>query len=1016
MVIIDSYLDYHHKYSKIYDQNTLVLMQVGSFFEVYATLDEGPPIQYIGEILEIQVTKKNKSITTIDKSNHLLLGFPIHSVKKFIDILLSNNFTIILIEQTTPPPNPKREVTQIISPSTYTENSSLSTNNYLMTIYFSVGQDKNKNEFILSSISWVDITTNESFIYETNDTDSIINIEDTLKTITNNSPSELVCFTDIQTKSNPKIMNMLSNFIKSIPSNICIHNKFGTLINDNFFKLSYQNTIFKKVFKNTNSILSIIEYLDLEMKPLSVVSFAYLLQFVYEHSDKIINGIKKPIYLENHKYLSLINNALENLNIISNKSSNSKTSSLINLLNNCKTSIGKRFFKQCLINPLTDPIKINERYEQCDMFIKDDLYKQVRIHLSKISDIERLYKRIILGTLQPSEFVSIHTSLEALIILSKYNFKNMSWNDDNQRSLEDFMEYYKTKFDLSEMEKVNLNQVNKNIFNKSIHPDLDSLESEISSLENIFENVLYCLNEGKGNESNNEFKLEKNKDNIKSITITQNRFSNLKKDKSRCNYINKLLSSNCSLSLDDIIEKPISTNNKTNLKITFKGMNDSQTKLSELQSEFKCKITELYLQELRYFYENYENLFTRISNFIALVDFYSTNAKNSIDLGYTRPNIVYDSNDSFIDTIGIRHPLIEQIQVDIPYISNDVSIGTDNSKGMILYGLNSSGKSSLMKSIGMNLIMAQTGMFTSCKSFNFHPYNHIFSRVIGGDNLFKGQSSFVSEINEIRTILKRTDNHSLVLGDELLNSTETTSAIAMIVSGINILSRKNTSFIFASHLHELCDIESIKNLNNVNIYHLSVDYNNEKNILIYNRKLKPGNGNSLYGLEVAYSLDMPPEFLSFAHSIRDEFMNRNKFIVEPKTSKYNKDVYMDICSVCNKKCEEVHHLNPQENADKYGFIKNKQLHMNHKSNLLPICIECHDNIHNGNINVCEPVLTSKGVELIVEHNLKPDLNLIEHRVRELRNNGNTLTNILNIVNNEFQVEKITMYKIKKWLK
>lgn len=1009
MVIIDSYLEYHHKYSKIYDQNTLVLMQVGSFFEVYATLDEGPPIQYIGEILEIQVTKKNKSISNIDKSNHLLLGFPIHSVKKFIDILLSNNFTIILIEQTTPPPNPKREVTQIISPSTYTENSSLSNNNYLMTIYFSTGQDMNKNEFVMSSISWVDITTNESFIYETNDTDSVINIEDTLKTISNNSPTEIVCFTDIETKSNPKIMNMLTNFIKSIPNNICIHNKLNTLINDNFFKLSYQNSIFKKVFRHTNNtMLSVIEYLDLEMKPMSVISFAYLLQFVYEHSDKIINGIKKPIFLENHKYLCLINNALENLNIVSLKS-NSKTSSLINLLNNCKTSIGKRFFKQCLINPLTDPIKINERYDQCEMFIKNDLYKEIRVHLSKISDIEKLYKRIILGSLQPSEFVNIHHSLEAFLFLTKY----MNWTVHNQTCLEEFMNYYKTKFNLSEMEKVNLVQISKNIFNKDIYPELDSLENEISSLENIFENVLSCLNEGK---ADGEFKLEKNKDNVKSITITQNRFSNLKKDKSRCNYINKLLDSKCSLTLDDIVEKPISTNNKTNLKITFKGMNDSQTKLSELQSDFKSRIIELYLEDLKYFYIHYENLFTYISHFVGLIDFYTTNAKNSVDFCYTRPVIVYDSKDSFIDTVGIRHPLIEQIQVDIPYISNDVSIGTDNSKGMILYGLNSSGKSSLMKSIGMNLIMAQTGMFTACKSFTFHPYKHIFSRVIGGDNLFKGQSSFVSEINEIRTILKRTDNHSLVLGDELLNSTETTSAIAMIVSGINILSRKNTSFIFASHLHELCDIESIKNLNNVNIYHLSVDYDKDKNILIYNRKLKPGNGNSLYGLEVAYSLDMPQEFLSFAHSIRDEFMNRNKFIVEPKTSKYNREVYMDTCSVCNNKCDEVHHLNPQEKADENGFIRNKQLHMNHKSNLLPLCVKCHDNIHNGNINVSDPVLTSKGVELIIEHNLKPDLNVIENRVRELRNNGVTLSNILNIINNEYVDEKITMYKIKKWLK
>ena len=117
MSIYFDYINYHNKYLEKYGSNTIILMQVGSFFEMYGTDTEGPNMKIIADILNIQCTKKNKSILEVSSNNPYLIGFPCHSLNKFIDIFIENNFTIIMIEQVTPPPSPKREVTRIISPS-----------------------------------------------------------------------------------------------------------------------------------------------------------------------------------------------------------------------------------------------------------------------------------------------------------------------------------------------------------------------------------------------------------------------------------------------------------------------------------------------------------------------------------------------------------------------------------------------------------------------------------------------------------------------------------------------------------------------------------------------------------------------------------------------------------------------------------------------------------------------------------------------------------------------------------
>ena len=1017
-MLIDDYINYVNKYKNIYEK-CLVLMQVGSFYELYGYGNEGTDVEEICKLIGIQSTKKSNAKPNIDKTNPRMGGFPLPVLDKYLDILMEEGYTVIIVDQVTPPPEPKRNVTRILSPATRDIENQIE-NNYLMCLYFTTGSI-NSNKFLTGSLSYIDINTNECFIYETNEYDTIINLEDMYKTILNNKPSEILIFTDSKTKLNLEFVKKLEQFIIQLPVN-CIHNKLNSIVNEDYFKLTYQTTLLKKVFKNTG-ILSVIEFLELEKYPLSVVCFCYLIQFIYEHNENIIYGINKPKFLDNIKYLSLINNVVENLNIISREKTSSKNSCILNLLNNCKTPSGKRYFKNCLLNPLTNKNKIEERYNITDYFIKNDYYKEYRDSLKSVYDLEKLFKKLIIKTLSPSHFCMLFTSLQTIkSIYEKLNTNNCEYienlNMDNNiyETLKSLITFIEEKFNFDEMIKVNLNNVNKNLFKKDIYPELDNMQKEINSLENIFENVCDALNEGN---MSSEFKLDvstnkKNDKILRTISVTKNRYENILKDNKRVSCINSILKQNCDLTLEDIKVESLTAKNTTNLKVIFKDMDYSQIKLIKLQNKFKDCIIKTYLNELEHIYENFGTIFNSITSFICHIDFFCNNVKNALDNCYTRP-IIKNSNQSYIKAEQIRHPLIEIIQNDVPYIANDIEIGTDSNKGMLLYGINSVGKSSYMKSIGVNLILAQAGMFVSSKTFEFCPYEKIFSRIPSGDNILKGKSTFVSEINEMRTILKRGDTKSLIIGDEMCSGTENVSSISLVASGVSYLSKKNASFIFATHLHELCELNSIKELNNVNIFHLSMHYDKENNFLVFDRILKPGNGDNMYGLEIAKSLDLPSDFLYSANQIKQEYLDIKKELLEHKKSKYSSSIYIDTCNICKKNCTEVHHITEQQYANKKGILEKEQIHKNRNSNLLPVCEDCHNNIHNKKIEIEGYKQTTDGIKLntkTIKENTEMDN--IKNRCIELRNKGTAYTKIHMKIKEEFTTE-VTLYKIKQFL-
>ena len=223
-------------------------------------------------------------------------------------------------------------------------------------------------------------------------------------------------------------------------------------------------------------------------------------------------------------------------------------------------------------------------------------------------------------------------------------------------------------------------------------------------------------------------------------------------------------------------------------------------------------------------------------------------------------------------------------------------MGLDNT-GLLLYGINAVGKTSFIKSVGISIVMAQSGMFVPASKFIYYPYSSLFTRILGNDNIFKGLSTFAVEMSELRIIIQEADNHSLIIGDELCSGTESTSALSIFVGYLEHLHNISSTFLFATHFHEILEYQEVKELNKMSICHMAVVYDKQKDILIYDRKLKPGPGNAMHGLEVCKSLNLPDNFIDRAYSLREKY-SKTKSVLESKTTRYNNKKLRGICEIC----------------------------------------------------------------------------------------------------------------------
>lgn len=939
---ITDYLDLQEKYEKNYSRDkTLVLIQNGSFYEAYSTETRGHNLNIISGILNYSVTKKNKSIKEVSEKNPYMLGFPIANLSSFLKKLVDNHYTVIVIKQVTEAPNPiKRELLGIFSPGTFIENLNPDSN-YIVSVYVHTEKSLAGIDLYCIGMSALDLSVGTSVVYETYSKESDINyaLDETNRFLINYMPKQLLVY--------GKINDFVRKYLE------LDERKFKAMgePDSNFKKLSFVNKYIRQYYTSIN-ILTPIEYLGLERLGYATLSFITLLDYVHTHNDRLTLNLLIPVIFDSDTRLILGNNAAYQLNIFNGGDTNTTINSLFDVVNNTSTAMGRRYLKNILGNPLIESESLNKTYDLVALLMKNKNYIKIEDNLKQIMDLERLARRIGLGMIHPFELLNMYQSFLGVLELSSNDIlKNVIKMD--VIAVKKFIKYFDDTFVMDELAKYNKNDIQRSLFKVGLYVDIDNLQKEIDEIELVINNIGSVFEREMGLKDGS-LKLSRTDTEGFYIPLTKKRYDMLVKVFDTKKLIN--ISDNFSVSVKDVKYKELT---KGNTKLYITQLSEKSNALDTLNKKLILMVGSEYSKLLSSIYKQYNTLFYTLANVVAYIDYLKSNAKTALRYNYVRP-VIQDNNNSFVCVKDMRHPIVERLSGDVEYVPHSLEL---NSSGLLVYGLNGGGKSTIMKALGLNVIMAQSGLFVPCSSFRYKPYKALFARITGEDNIFKGLSSFTLEMTELSAILKRNNNETLVIGDEICKGTESTSGTAIVAASIINLSKSGASFILATHLHDLSKLSKINELQNVKSVHLSVVHDEVNNRLIYDRKLQPGSGEKIYGYIVAKYIIQNNNFMDLVVDIKNELLNVTT-VKDIESSKYNANVYVKACGVCGvntkDKIYDTHHINFQMDCED-GFVKDKpHVPMNSEANLVVLCKECHVNVHKGLINISGYLDTTDG--------------------------------------------------------
>jgi DNA mismatch repair protein MutS len=1008
MSLIKDFFELTKKYEDEYGANTIFLIQVGSFFECYGLKDDngniyGSNILEFSRICDLNIAEKR---VCVGSEQVVMAGFTHHFLDKYVKKLQATGFTTAVYTQDEQCANTTRSLLGVFSPGTYFSSDTDNITNITCCIWIEVKVDPiqllKSNSFkqlnVYIGVSMIDIYTGKTSIMEYSDQYiknpttfdeleqfiSIYNPSETIliSNITQSDLNDIVSYVGIKSKA-IHFVNLLSDTTNK-----------NTLRALNCEKQTYQTQLLSRFYK-FDDITAFMELFN--EKVWATQSFCYLLDFIYQHNPNLVYKISEPIIENKSNRLILANHSLKQLNIIddSDREYKGKYSSVSKMLNECITPMGKRKFAYHFLNPVTDKTYLQNEYDIIESVLTTfDDYKLVKTMLSPIKDLVKISRQIMLKKISPKTIYQLYSG-----ILSSQNIYNFiiakpQLHEYLKNKIPDFpnllvyineissnLDTFFIMEDCKDIE--NIQKIEKSFIKNGIDNSLDEkirvlMESQdqLECCRCYFSSVLSTYeNSGKKKTKSKPKITSEDQDDdeltpeyVKIHETEKNNYSLIATDR-RCKILEEVLTknkTNKSISLKyksrfynndsdftlEIGSDPLEFNKQTasNKVITNNQINKLCKNVGLIKTNFIDTVSEVYYNIIKKL-DVYQDKINVICDLITFVDLIYSKAYIADKYNYCKPEIVVNnsSNKSFIHVADLRHCLIEKIQQTELYVANDIMIGDGKMDGLLLYGTNAVGKTSFIRALGISVIMAQAGLYVPASSYKYNPYQYIFTRILGNDNLFKGLSTFAVEMSELRTILRLANENSLVLGDELCSGTESISAVSIFVAGIQSLHKKQSSFIFATHLHEIIGYDEITSLHSVGLKHMAVIYDKEKDCLVYDRKLKDGPGTNMYGLEVCKSLSLPQDFLAAALSIRMKYHPQSASILDQKKSHYNAAVIKGLCENCKEHmAEDVHHLIHQQDANEKGTIKKSglTLNKNHAANLFNLCQKCHDEFHS----------------------------------------------------------------------
>ena len=947
----EEYLSHYKTYTTKFGPKVAIFLMVGIFYEMYdeRDLETGQTKTTLSELVDLlglKVSIKKGEGPSGPKYDGLVAGIPDYTVHKWSARLTQLGWTVVLIEQVKNPAGKvvDRKVQRILTPGSHveaiTEYGSNTSDLYLSFVTIT-GKEPNKPPTLATAA--IDLTTGYLHVFETvaQGTEDAWTCDSLVQFMELYSPKEVLWSCQgTQSLTDQLTESKLKSILGCRPDTIFHqrnHLGSGAWLNPTFREEYLRTRCGLKTLLPTNVALYMQEGSETET---ALISLLNALEELWP-SMKLGSVIVFP-WIPG-QLMRLGENALVQLHMIVQADSRQD---VLSLFDKCATPMGRRGLRDRLLKPSADAATIQTLLDSVDAwFLKDPDYREViQRRMRSITDMDRMYRRIQQGQTAAIDLIGLDNSLKALeYIAEKEGAAAIVKIVGNVKS-----EVFKI-FDVAKSYQCSEDQ---SLFVSGVVPETDAIEVQIQTqLRRISDWIDAVARLVGGGVSADTFKLDFREKSLivkAPRVVIQNLKASGKLNSQTVAVVNKSGSYLESSELDQIYA------------ITYRLRESLKKHQAVALVEKGHILTALLFQEWH-----------MVTDWIKQADVNLTLAKVAKELGYVKPTIVNAtasaSATASVAIEGLRHPLLEAQDRRVPYVQHSVSLGSGEGQGWLLYGLNASGKSTMMRSVGLAVLLAQGGSFVPASKMVLTPFQSLHTRIINTDNLWMGLSSFAVEMSEMREIFRDAGPRSLVLGDELCSGTETTSATALVAAGIKGLLNRGARFLFATHLHGLTSITEVMEQAHLKVWHLHVEYDRTKDKLVYHRSLRPGPGSSLYGLEVAKAMRIPADILEDAIRFRKRLAGEAE-LSESVGSAWNGSVVRRSCHKCGKMDVgdlETHHIRERYTADSAGRLEDGSgIHA--LANLVVLCDACHDAVHRGEVVVKPLIQTSDGPEESLE--------------------------------------------------
>jgi len=799
------------QYKKIKEEykNEILMFRLGDFYEMFFE-----DAKIASKELGLTLTKRNR-----EKGQDVpLAGVPYHSVASYIAKLVEKGYSVAICDQVEDPKSAtgivKREVTRVITPGTIIDVDFLdkNNNNYIACIKINTTEN-------IAAIAYADITTGEFSVFEIKGKNFF---EKALAEMNKIQASEIL--SDEKT---------YSEYIEIFKEKISFSGvKFTEVSNvkkaENFIT-SYFNIMSVEVF-------------SLKSKDLAISTSANLLHYIDELQKGNDLPFSKIEYKNIDNIMELNISTQNNLNLVPKRNEETR-GTLLGVLDNCITSVGSRELKKIIKNPFLNIEKIKQRQFYVDYFYNDVLLREsIREYLKDIYDIERIAGKIIYGTENGKDLLSLKDSIRKSLEIYRLLKEHQEIKDILDIDVKILLDIY-NKIELIIDAEAPFSVREGGIIKDGYNSELDELR-KISKLGKDF--ILEIE------------QREKERTGIKGLKIKYNKVFG---------YFIEVTKANEHLVPEDYIRKQTLVNSE---RYIVPDLKEYEEKVITAKSKIEALEYELFKQLTSEIKEHIDSLY-KLANRIANLDIVSNFAHIATKNSYVKPEM---NEGEILEIKGGRHPIVETLIPSGTYVKNDIILDDKNNL-IILTGPNMSGKSTYMKQVALNIIMAHIGSYVAADYAKIPIVDKIFTRVGASDDLLTGQSTFMLEMTEVASILNSATKKSFVVLDEIGRGTSTYDGISIATAITeyihNVIGAKT---IFATHYHELTELE--KELERAINFRVEVK-EDSKNV-VFLREIVKGGADKSYGIEVARLSGVPKEVLNRSRKILKKLETRKNLI------------------------------------------------------------------------------------------------------------------------------------------